>query len=45
MPHAGKGLEIAKLSAERERANAVLHIVDQKGNACITPMETMICDW
>ena len=37
----GKGLEIAKLG---ERATTVLHTVDQKGNACSTPMETLICE-
>jgi tripartite motif-containing protein 2/3/tripartite motif-containing protein 71 len=34
----GKGLEVAKLG---ERITAVLHVVDQKGKACSTPMETL----
>jgi tripartite motif-containing protein 2/3/tripartite motif-containing protein 71 len=37
----GKGLEVAKPG---ERATAVLHIVDQKGKACSTPVETVTCE-
>ena len=37
----GKGLEIAKLG---ERAAAVLHIVDHKGKAYSTPVETLTCE-
>jgi tripartite motif-containing protein 2/3/tripartite motif-containing protein 71 len=37
----GKGLEVAKPG---ERATAVLHIVDQKGKACSTPVETLTCE-
>ena len=33
----GKGLEVAKLG---ERTTAVLHIVDTRAKACITPVET-----
>ena len=36
-----KGLEVAKLG---ERATAVLHVVDQKGKACTTPVETLTCE-
>ena len=34
----GKGLEVAELG---ERATVVLHVVDQKGKACSTPVETL----
>ena len=34
----GKGLELG------ERATAVLYIVDQKGKACSTPVETLTCE-
>jgi tripartite motif-containing protein 2/3/tripartite motif-containing protein 71 len=37
----GKGLEVAKPG---ERATAVLHVVDQKGKACSTPVETLTCE-
>ena len=37
----GKGLEVAKLG---ERATAVLHVIDQKGMVCSTPVETLICE-
>ena len=37
----GKGLEVAELG---ERATTVLHVVDQKGKACSTPVETLICE-
>ena len=37
----GKGLDVAELG---ERATAVLHIVDQKGKGCSTPMETLTCE-
>jgi tripartite motif-containing protein 2/3/tripartite motif-containing protein 71 len=37
----GKGLEVAKPG---ERATAVLHVVDQKGKACNTPVETLTCE-
>jgi tripartite motif-containing protein 2/3/tripartite motif-containing protein 71 len=37
----GKGLEVAEPS---ERATAVLNIVDQKGEACSTPVETLTCE-
>ncbi|MCG8625631.1 MAG: hypothetical protein MJE68_26980, partial [Proteobacteria bacterium] len=37
----GKGLEIAKLD---ERATAILHVIDQKGKVCSTPMETVTCE-
>ena len=37
----GKGLEVAKLG---ERATAVLHVVDHKGKACSTPVETLTCE-
>ena len=37
----GIGLEVAKVS---ERATAVLHVVDQKGKACIKPVETLTCE-
>ena len=33
----GKGLEVAELG---KRATAVLHVVDNKGKACTTPVET-----
>ena len=36
----GKGLEVAKLG---ERATAVLHVIEQKGKACTTPVETLTC--
>jgi tripartite motif-containing protein 2/3/tripartite motif-containing protein 71 len=37
----GKGLEVAEPG---ERATAVLHVVDQKGKACSTPVETLTCE-
>ena len=37
----GKGLEVAELG---ERATTVLHVVDQKGKAYSTPVETLICE-
>ena len=37
----GKGLEVAKPG---EKATVVLHIVDQKGKACSTPVETLTCE-
>jgi tripartite motif-containing protein 2/3/tripartite motif-containing protein 71 len=37
----GKGLEVAKPG---ERATAVLHVVDQKGKVCSTPVETLNCE-
>ena len=37
----GKGLEVAE---HGERATAVLHVVDQKGKACSTPVETLTCE-
>ena len=37
----GKGL---KLAEPGERATAVLHVVDQKGKACTTPVETLTCE-
>ena len=37
----GKGLEVAEPG---ERATAVLHIVDQKGKACSSPVETLTCE-
>ena len=37
----GKGLEVTKLG---ERATAVLHVVDWKGKACSTPVETLTCE-
>ena len=37
----GKGLEVTKLGG---RATAVLHVVDHKGKACDTPMESLICE-
>jgi tripartite motif-containing protein 2/3/tripartite motif-containing protein 71 len=37
----GKGLEVAELG---ERATAVLHVVDQKGKAYSTPVETLTCE-
>jgi tripartite motif-containing protein 2/3/tripartite motif-containing protein 71 len=37
----GKGQEVAKPG---ERATAVLHVVDQKGKACSTPVETLTCE-
>ena len=36
----GRGLEVAKPGV---RATAVLHVVDQKGKACSTPVETLTC--
>ena len=37
----GKGLEVAKLG---ERTTAVLHVVDQKGMVCATPVENLTCE-
>ena len=37
----GKGLEVAEPG---ERATAVLHVVDNKGKACTTPVETLTCE-
>ena len=37
----GKGLEVAEPG---ERATAVLHVVDQKGKVCSTPVETLTCE-
>ena len=37
----GKGLEVAKLG---KRATAVIHVVDLKGKACSTPVESLICE-
>ena len=37
----GKGLEVAETG---ERATAVLHVVDHKGKACTTPVETLTCE-
>ena len=37
----GKGLEVAKVDA---KATAVLHLVDHKGKACATPVETLTCE-
>ena len=37
----GKGLEVAKIG---ETATVVLHICDQKGKACTTPVETLTCE-
>jgi tripartite motif-containing protein 2/3/tripartite motif-containing protein 71 len=37
----GKGQEVAKPG---ERATAVLHVVDQKGKVCSTPVETLTCE-
>ena len=37
----GKGVEVAKVG---ERATAVLHVVDEKGKACSTPVETVSCE-
>ena len=37
----GKGVEVAKVG---ERETAVLHVVDQKGKACSTPVETVRCE-
>ena len=37
----GKGLEVAELG---ERATAVLHVVDQNGKDCSTPVETLTCE-
>ena len=37
----GKGLEVAEPG---ERATAVLHVIDQKGKACTTPVETPTCE-
>ena len=37
----GKGLEVAEPD---ETATAVLHVVDQKGKACSTPVETLTCE-
>ena len=37
----GKGLEVAEPG---ERATAVLHVVDHKGKACTTPVETLTCE-
>ena len=37
----GKGVEVAKVG---ERATAVLHVVDEQGKACSTPVETVSCE-
>ena len=37
----GKGVEVAKVG---ERATAVLHVVDEQGKACSTPVETVRCE-
>ena len=37
----GKGLEVAEFG---ERATAVLHVIDQKGKACTTPVEILTCE-
>ena len=37
----GKGLEVAKPG---ERATAVLHVLNEKGKACSTPVETLTCE-
>ena len=39
----GKGLEVAELD-KRATAHAILHVVDQKGKACSTPVETLTCE-
>ena len=38
----GKGLEVAMLG---ERATVVLHVVNHKGKACATPVETLTCEY
>jgi tripartite motif-containing protein 2/3/tripartite motif-containing protein 71 len=37
----GNGLEVVE---PRERATAVLHVVDEKGKACSTPVESVTCE-
>ena len=37
----GKGMEVAEVG---ERATAVLHVLDQKGNACTVPVEAIISE-
>ena len=37
----GKGVEVAKVG---ERATVVLHVVNEKGKACSTPVETVRCE-
>ena len=37
----GKGLDVAEPG---EKATAVLHVVDQKGKACTTPVEILTCE-
>ena len=37
----GKGLEVAEPG---KKATAVLHVIDQKGKACIEPVETLTCE-
>ena len=37
----GKGVEVAKVG---ERAPAVLHVVDEQGKVCSTPVETVSCE-
>ena len=37
----GKGLKVAEVDA---RTTAVLHLVDHKGKACNTPVETLTCE-
>ena len=37
----GKGVEVAEVG---ERATAVLHVVDQIGKVCITPVKTLTCE-
>jgi tripartite motif-containing protein 2/3/tripartite motif-containing protein 71 len=37
----GKGMEVAEIG---ERTTAVLHVVDQKGDACTVPVKTMITE-
>ena len=37
----GKGMEVAEVG---ERATAVLHVVDQKGNACTVPVEAIFTE-
>ena len=37
----GKGMEVAEVG---ERTTAILHVVDQKGDACTVPVEAMISE-
>ena len=38
----GKGLQ--EVAEPGERATAVLHVIDRKGKACTTPVETLTCE-